>query len=149
MSDPGPIGGYVHPPGDIELNAGRRVIELAVTSLGDRPIQVGSHAHFAEVNRALRFDRVGAYGCRLDIPAGTAVRFEPGGTRTVNLIPFAGARIVWGGQGFVNGPLDAPGALDAFLARLAEHGFDRGADTEPGADVEPGADTEPGAGGPA
>ena len=126
MSDPGPIGGYVHPPGDIELNAGRPVTELSVTSLGDRPIQVGSHAHFAEVNRALRFDRLAAYGSRLDIPAGTAVRFEPGETRTVNLIPFAGARIVWGGQGFVNGPLDAPGALDAFSTRLTERGFGRG-----------------------
>ncbi len=126
MSDPGPIGGYVHPAGHIELNAGRRVTELTVTSLGDRPIQVGSHAHFAEVNRALRFNRLGAYGCRLDIPAGTAVRFEPGGTRTVSVIPFAGARIVWGGQGFVNGPLDAAGAREAFAARLAEHGFDGG-----------------------
>ena len=146
MSDPGPIGGYVHPPGDIELNAGRRVTELAVTSLGDRPIQVGSHAHFAEVNRALRFDRVGAYGCRLDIPAGTAVRFEPGGTRTVNLIPFAGARIVWGGQGFVNGPLDGAGAREAFAARLMERGFDIGTDTELAANTEPRANTEPGAG---
>ena len=152
MSDPGPIGGYVHPPGDIELNAGRRVTELTVTSLGDRPIQVGSHAHFAEVNRALRFDRIRAYGCRLDIPAGAAVRFEPGGTRTVNVIPFSGARIVWGGQGFVNGPLDAPGALDAFLARIMEHGFDDAADAElaadagPRADAEPRADAGPGAG---
>ena len=137
MSDPGPIGGYVHPPGDIELNAGRRATELSVTSVGDRPIQVGSHAHFAEINRALRFDRLAAYGCRLDIPAGTAVRFEPGGTRTVSLIPLAGARIVWGGQGFVNGPLGAAGAREAFATRLTEHGFDTG----------DGADTEPGAGG--
>jgi len=151
VSDLGPIGGYVHPPDDIELNAGRQVTELAVTSLGDRPIQVGSHAHFAEVNRALRFDRLVAYGCRLDIPAGTAVRFEPGGTRTVNVIPFAGARIVWGGQGFVNGPLDAVGTREAFAARLAEHGFDggNGADAEPGASAEPAAGTEPGAGGSA
>lgn len=151
MSDSGPIGGYVHPPGDIELNAGRPVIELTVTSLGDRPIQVGSHAHFAEVNRALRFERLAAYGCRLDIPAGTAVRFEPGGTRTVNVIPFTGARIVWGGQGFVNGPLDAQGALDAFRARLTEHGFDAGdgADPEPRPDTGPGAGTEPGAEDPA
>ena len=124
MSDPGPIGGYRHPDGDIELNAGRPVTELAVTSFGDRPIQVGSHAHFAEVNRALRFDRLAAYGCRLDIPAGTAVRFEPGEIRTVRLVPFAGARVAWGGQGFVNGPLDAPGARDAFAARLGERGFE-------------------------
>ena len=128
MSDAGPIGGYRHPAGDIELNAGRPVIELTVTSVGDRPIQVGSHAHVAEVNRALRFDRLAAYGHRLDIPAGTAVRFEPGETRTIKLVPFAGARIVWGGQGFVNGPLDAPGARDAFMARLVERGFDVGGD---------------------
>lgn len=139
MSDPGPIGGYVHPAGDIELNAGRRVTELSVTSLGDRPIQVGSHAHFAEVNRALRFDRLRAYGCRLDIPAGTAVRFEPGGTRTVSVIPFAGGRIVWGGQGFVNGPLDAAGAREAFAARLAERGFDPGDNPPAAADAEPAA----------
>ena len=142
MSDPGPIGGYVHPAGDIELNAGRPVTELTVTSVGDRPIQIGSHAHFAEVNRALRFDRLAAYGSRLDIPAGTAVRFEPGETRTVNLISFAGARVVWGGQGFVNGPLDAPGALNAFSARLTERGFERGAGMEPGPVAEPGTGTE-------
>ena len=146
MSDPGPIGGYRHPAGDIELNAGRSVTELTVSSLGDRPIQVGSHAHFAEVNRALRFDRLTAYGSRLDIPAGTAVRFEPGETRTVNLIPFAGARIVWGGQGFVNGPLDAVGARDAFAARLTARGFDVGTGAEPGAGAEPEARTEPGPG---
>jgi urease subunit gamma/beta len=124
MSDPGPIGGYRHPPGEIELNAGRESIEVPVTSLGDRPIQVGSHAHFAEVNRALRFDRRAAYGHRLDIPAGTAVRFEPGESRTVRLIRLAGARIVRGGQGFVDGPLDADGARDAFAARLGDAGFE-------------------------
>src|SRR5438094_570055 len=94
MSGAGPIGGYVHPAGDIELNAGRPVTRLAVVNHGDRPIQVGSHFHFAEVNRALRFDRLAAYGQRLDIPAGTAVRFEPGATHDVELVPFAGARIV-------------------------------------------------------
>lgn len=124
MSDGGPIGGYRHPAGDIELNEGRPVTELSVTSLGDRPIQVGSHAHFAEVNRALRFDRLAAFGCRMDIPAGTAVRFEPGDTRTVRLIRFRGARVVWGGQGFVNGPLDGPGAREGFAARLARGGFE-------------------------
>jgi urease beta subunit len=125
MSDAGPIGGYVHPPGDIELNAGREVTELTVSNLGDRPIQVGSHYHFAEANRALRFDRLGAYGQRLDIPAGTAIRFEPGDTKTVRLVPFAGARVVHGGHGLVNGPLDAPGARDRFAAALAASGFER------------------------
>ena len=125
MSATGPIGGYVHPPGDIEINAGRETTELTVSNLGDRPIQVGSHYHFAEANRALRFDRLDAYGQRLDIPAGTAVRFEPGDTRTVRLVPFGGARVVHGGHGLVNGPLDAPGARDRFAAALAANGFDR------------------------
>ena len=93
MSGPGPIGGYIHPPGDIELNTGRPVTRLSVANTGDRPIQVGSHYHFAEANRALRFDRLVAYGLRLDIPAGTAVRFEPGDTRDVQLVPFAGRRV--------------------------------------------------------
>jgi urease beta subunit len=125
MSRTGPIGGYVHPPGVIELNAGREVTELTVANLGDRPIQVGSHYHFAEANRALRFDRLGAYGRRLDIPSGTAIRFEPGDTRTVQLVPFAGARVVHGGHGLVDGPLDAPGARDRFSAALDAHGFGR------------------------
>ena len=125
MSATGPIGGYVHPPGDIEINAGRETTELTVSNLGDRPIQVGSHYHLAEANRALRFDRLDAYGQRLDIPAGTAVRFEPGDTRTVRLVPFGGARVVHGGHGLVNGPLDASGARDRFAAALATNGFDR------------------------
>jgi urease subunit beta len=126
VSSSGPIGGYLHPPGEIELNAGRAVTTLVVANHGDRPIQVGSHFHFAEVNRALRFDRLAAYGQRLDIPSGTAVRFEPGATRDVQLVPFAGARIVRGGQGFVDGPLDADGAPERFRAALDAHGFDPG-----------------------
>ena len=86
--------------GDIEINAGRATVELQVTNSGDRPIQVGSHYHFAETNRALLFDRARATGCRLDIPAGTAVRFEPGQTRTVTLVEIAGRRIVRGGNNF-------------------------------------------------
>ena len=125
MSSAGPIGGYVHPPGEIEINAGREVTELPVSNLGDRPIQVGLHYHFAEANRALRFDRLGAYGRRLDIPAGTAVRFEPGDTRTVRLVPFAGARVVHGGHGLVDGPLDGPAARERFEAALAALGFER------------------------
>lgn len=125
MSGGGPIGGYVHPPGDVELNAGREVTELTVSNLGDRPIQVGSHYHFAETNRALRFDRLLAYGQRLDIPSGTAIRFEPGDTRTVGLVPFAGARVVRGGHGLVNGSLDAPDAREQFAAALTANGFDR------------------------
>ena len=94
-------------PGDIELNAGRPVTTIPVANSGDRPVQVGSHFHFAEANAALQFDRAAARGQRLDIPAGTAIRFEPGDSRDVNLIPFAGARRVIGFNGQINGPLDA------------------------------------------
>jgi len=91
--------------GDIELNKGRKTILLSVTNSGDRPIQVGSHYHFFETNEALRFDRRKAYGCRLNIASGTAVRFEPGQTRTVSLIPLAGDRKVFGFTGKVMGKL--------------------------------------------
>ena len=96
--------------GDIELNAGRRTLVLRVANRGDRPIQVGSHYHFAETNDALDFDRAAARGFRLDIPAGTAVRFEPGQARTVQLVELAGARAVYGFSGAVMGPLDAAAA---------------------------------------
>lgn len=92
-------------PGELVLNAGRPTVELAVANAGDRPIQVGSHFHFYETNPALRFERRLAYGMRLDIPAGTAVRFEPGQVRTVTLVALAGARTVHGFNGQVGGPL--------------------------------------------
>ena len=91
--------------GDIELNAGRETVTVKVTNTGDRPIQVGSHYHFFETNDALAFDRAKARGFRLDIAAGTAVRFEPGQSRTVQLVAFAGDRKVYGFQGKVMGPL--------------------------------------------
>ena len=91
--------------GDIELNAGRETITLMVANTGDRPIQVGSHFHFFEVNEALRCDRNQTRGMRLDIPAGTAVRFEPGDEREVTLIPFVGERQVYGLNAKINGPL--------------------------------------------
>jgi urease subunit beta len=91
--------------GDIELNKGRKAFSVAVTNQGDRPIQVGSHYHFYETNAALQFERRKAYGCRLNIAAGTAVRFEPGQGRTVQLIPLAGSRKVYGFTGVINGPL--------------------------------------------
>ena len=91
--------------GDIELNAGHAAIELEVANTGDRPVQVGSHYHFAETNPMLRFDRAAAKGLRLDIPAGTAVRFEPGQARKVRLVPFAGARVVHGFRGETEGAL--------------------------------------------
>ena len=88
---------------DHVLNAGRRTATLIVENSGDRPIQVGSHYHFAETNGALRFDRDAARGMRLNIPSGTAVRFEPGQQRTVELVDYAGAREVWGFRGLVQG----------------------------------------------
>ena len=89
--------------GDVALNEGRAVVELQVTNRGDRPIQVGSHYHFVETNRALSFDRAIAYGMRLDIPAGTAVRFEPGETKTVKLVAIAGERVIRGGNAWASG----------------------------------------------
>jgi len=91
--------------GEIELNAGRATATVTVANTGDRPIQVGSHYHFYETNRALAFDREKARGFRLDIPAGTAVRFEPGQTRDVRLVAYAGARRVFGFNGKINGAL--------------------------------------------
>jgi urease subunit beta len=93
--------------GELELNAGRATITLEVANTGDRPIQVGSHYHFAETNDALAFDRVAARGFRLNVAAGTAVRFEPGQKRTVELVALAGDRAVYGFTGAVMGPLDA------------------------------------------
>ena len=93
-------------PGEIELNAGRETVTLSVANTGDRPIQVGSHYHFAETNAALVFDRTAARGYRLDIAAGTAVRFEPGQTRSVQLVALAGGRKVYGFNGLVMGPLE-------------------------------------------
>jgi len=93
--------------GDITLNAGRATVMLVVANAGDRPIQVGSHYHFFETNPALRFDRAAARGMRLDIPSGSAMRFEPGQTREVRLVAYAGARVVVGFRGAVMGPLDA------------------------------------------
>jgi len=94
--------------GDIDLNAGRTTTVVTVANRGDRPIQIGSHYHFAETNAALRFDRARARGFRLNIAAGTAVRFEPGQERTVELVALAGDRIVYGFAGEVMGPLDGP-----------------------------------------
>ncbi len=99
-------GELLSEPGTLELNAGRPVTTLSVANRGDRPVQVGSHFHFHEANGALAFDREAARGLRLDIPAGTAIRFEPGDEREVRLVPLAGARRVFGFNGLVNGPLD-------------------------------------------
>jgi urease subunit beta len=108
MSDQELIPGEILPAdGEIELNAGRPTVTVEVANTGDRPIQVGSHYHFFETNPALSFDRAATRGFRLDIPAGTAVRFEPGQTRSVNLVAYGGERRVYGFQGAVMGPLEA------------------------------------------
>jgi urease subunit gamma/beta len=106
------IGEVLVAAGTLTLNEGRAAVRLEVSNTGDRPIQVGSHYHFYETNPALRFDRESARGFRLDIAAGTAVRFEPGQTRTVDLVAYAGDRVVQGFRGAIMGPLDtgAPGA---------------------------------------
>ncbi len=111
---------YIVPDGEIELNAGRRTITLRVRSTGDRPVQVGSHYHFFEANRELEFDRRAAYGMRLDIPAGTAVRFEPGDERDVTLVDLGGARRAIGFAALVDGDLDD---IEGALERAKAGGF--------------------------
>ncbi|MGB7413051.1 MAG: urease subunit beta [Thermosynechococcaceae cyanobacterium] len=110
--------------GMLQLNANRAQIEITVSNTGDRPIQVGSHYHFFEVNRALRFKRPDSYGFRLDIPAGTAVRFEPGDTKSVTLVEIGGERFVRGLNNLVNGALDDPAVKAMALERLKTFGFD-------------------------
>src|SRR5689334_5860667 len=105
---------------DIEINAGRKTVAVRVANTGDRPIQVGSHYHFFEVNDALRFDRAAARGFRLNIPAGTAVRFEPGQERDVELVEYAGDRKVYGFTGAVMGALDGKGKAGAKKATKAK-----------------------------
>ncbi len=115
-------GAYEIQPGDVELNAGRDTATLAVTNLGDRPIQVGSHYHFIETNPQLRFDRGLAYGKRLDIPAGTAVRFEPGETKTVKLVEIAGDKVIRGGNNLASGKVSEDGKTAA-LIKITEQQF--------------------------
>ena len=100
-------GEIIPEQGEIELNLGKDVIKISVSNSGDRPIQVGSHYHFFETNKALIFQREKTVGCRLDIPAGTAIRFEPGDTTEVKLIPYSGKRNVFGFNSLINGPLDS------------------------------------------
>ena len=122
-SDAAAPGAVLTADNPILLNGGRPAREIVVANLGDRPIQVGSHFHFFEVNRALHFDRKAAYGCRLDIPAGSAVRFEPGEARPVRLVPLGGQRIAAGLNGLASGPLDAPGAAEQAFAAAQTRGF--------------------------
>jgi urease beta subunit len=113
-------GEYLLEEGEIQANVGRRTATVLVRNTGDRPIQVGSHFHFFEVNPALKFERAEAYGCRLNIAAGTAVRFEPGEEKEVTLVEFAGARSVFGHNGLVNGALDDSVVKSAALRKQEE-----------------------------
>ena len=98
-------GEIITPEGDIELNQGKETLTILVANTGDRPVQIGSHFHFFEVNAALTFEREATKGMRLDIPSGTAVRFEPGDEKEVTLVPYAGSREIYGFNGLVNGKL--------------------------------------------
>jgi len=109
--------------GDIVAFNGRQTVELIVANTGDRPIQVGSHCHFFEANRALRFDREKAYGFRLQVPAGTAVRFEPGEDKRVTLVSIGGNRVAYGINGLVNGRLDDPNVRAKAMTAAREAGF--------------------------
>jgi urease subunit gamma/beta len=108
--------------GTLELNPGRKTAEVSVTNLGDRPVQVGSHYHFVETNSSLQFDRSKAYGLRLDIPAGTAVRFEPGETKTVTLVEISGQKVIRGGNNLADGPVSDQGSKST-LANVVQQGF--------------------------
>ena len=115
-------GEYVLGDGEIVANQGCRTVELTVANTGDRPIQIGSHFHFFEVNRALRFERGKAWGMRLNVPAGTAVRFEPGDEKAVTLVELAGAREVYGLNALADGKVDAA-RRDAAVKKAAQAGF--------------------------
>ncbi len=129
-------GQVVTAPGEIELNPGRTAITVSVTNGADRPIQVGSHYHFIEANPYLQFDRGLAYGRRLDIPAGTAVRFEPGETRSVRLIEISGDRVIRGGNGLADGSVSDAGRASA-LARVQAQGFAHAVDPNAGKGGKP------------
>lgn len=117
---------YQHSGEPVEINAGRAHATIRVTNMGDRPVQVGSHFHFFEVNRAMRFEREKAWGRHLDIPAGTGVRFEPGETKEVTLVDFVGGRHIYGFNNLVDGGLDAKQTKIDALRRLDEDEFENG-----------------------
>jgi len=116
-------GEIVAADGTIELNANRQTAVVKAMNTGDRPIQIGSHFHFFEVNKALRFDRAAAFGMRLDIPAGTAVRFEPGDEKEVNLVAFGGTQEIFGMNGLTNGAVSDPDVRQAAIERATANGF--------------------------
>ena len=125
VSTPAPIipGEIISGEGDILALHGRQTCELTVSNIGDRPIQVGSHCHFFEANRALKFDREQSYGFRLQVPAGTAVRFEPGESKCVTLVALGGNRVAYGINGLVNGKLDDASVREKAISAAREQGF--------------------------
>lgn len=116
-------GEYIFDGKDLELNAGRPVVKITVNNTGDRPVQIGAHYHFFEVNKALVLDRTKAYGMRLDLPSGTSVRFEPGDVKEVALVPYGGRRVVYGFNGLVSGRLDDPYTKEQSLKRCLDQGY--------------------------
>ncbi len=114
---------YIIRDDPIEINAGRVTLKMSVRNTGDRPIQVGSHFHFFETNKALDFDRRKSFGLRLNIPSGTSIRFEPGDEKMVELVQLGGKRVVIGLNGLVNGSTSAKGALEVALKKAKELGF--------------------------
>jgi urease subunit beta len=116
-------GEYILKEGNIPCNEGRQTVQLTVINTGDRPVQVGSHFHFFEVNRQMLFPREEAYGMRLNIAAGTAVRFEPGEEKEVELIAFGGSRVIYGFSNLVDGKLDDPTIKESAMRRLADSSF--------------------------
>ena len=118
-----PTAQYIPADEPIEINAGRPTVTLSVWNTGDRAVQVGSHFHFFEANRALRFEREAAFGMRLDIPAGAAVRFEPGDRKDVTLVAIGGSRQVQGLNGLTDGSLDSPTVRAEAVARMAQRSF--------------------------
>jgi urease subunit beta len=116
-------GEYILDGPEIELNAGRPVVTVSVNNTGDRPVQIGAHYHFFEVNKALVFDRAKAYGMRLDLPSGTSVRFEPGDTKEVKLVAYGGRRVVFGFNALVSGRLDDPYTRETSLKRCLAQGY--------------------------
>lgn len=123
VGSPDAVGRVDLAAGDIQINAGRRTVELTVENTGDRPIQVGSHFHFFEVNSALAFDRARAFGLHLDIPSGTAARFEPGEERKVTLTEYAGKQAVYGFNGLTNGSARSEAVKTAAVSRARAGGF--------------------------
>ncbi|MDR3465826.1 MAG: urease subunit beta [Xanthobacteraceae bacterium] len=122
-ADPEQPGVITAKDGQIDLNAGRRTVQLTATNTGDRPVQIGSHYHFFEVNKALEFDRAAAFGMRLDIPAGTAVRFEPGSSKQITLVEFGGRQELTGLNNLTDGVSSDQGVRDAALARAKARGY--------------------------